>query len=122
MQIHLRFLMRSRITDENTLNEFEPVVNGAPALNRLCESNRMFFEARYPQLRALVEKAGVQCPAPANCTVYADSRLMSFFPREDMTVTLPEELFDVFTGETYAQGTPLRIPGKLGRAFARNPI
>jgi len=79
-------------------------------------------KAEYPQLRALVEKAGVQCPAPANCTVYADSRLMSFFPREDMTVTLPEELFDVFTGETYAQGTPLRIPGKLGRAFARNPI
>lgn len=33
----------------------EPVVNGAPALNRLCESNRMFFEARYPQLRALAE-------------------------------------------------------------------
>ena len=31
----------------------EPVIGGVPALNRLCESNRMFFKARYERLQAL---------------------------------------------------------------------
>lgn len=78
--------------------------------------------AEYPELRALVEAAGVHCLAPANCTVYADSRVVSFFPREDMTfrVELEEDLFDVMTGEKLDSAQPLAVKGKLGRAFARS--
>ncbi len=37
--------------------------------------------------RRVVEQAGVHAYAPAGCTVYADSRIVSFFPGEAMTFT-----------------------------------
>lgn len=35
----------------------EPLVNGIPSLNRLCESNQMFFDARYERMRLLAAEA-----------------------------------------------------------------
>ena len=78
-------------------------------------------DATYQELRKLVEQAGVTCLAPKNCTVYADSRVVSFFPREDMTFVphLPKDqtVTDLLTGEPYSWGTPMEIRAGLGRAF-----
>jgi hypothetical protein len=78
-------------------------------------------ETGYKTLRRIVEDAGVTCLAPENCAVYADNRIISFFPREDMsfvpTVSKDLKLSDFLTGETYVSGTPIHIKGALGKAF-----
>ena len=90
---------------------------------RIDTTNKLVVseETGYKTLRRIVEDAGVTCLAPENCAVYADNRIISFFPREDMsfvpTVSKDLKLSDFLTGETYVSGTPIHIKGALGKAF-----
>lgn len=72
--------------------------------------------------RRMLELAGVHCLAPMECAVYADNRMVSFFPRVDLRLELeiPQncKLIDMQTGIAYAEKTELRILAKSGRAFA----
>ena len=72
-------------------------------------------------LRRLLEAAGATFIAPAECCVYADNRLVSFFPRADMSFVpqLPRgaRLFDLLTGEEHPADAPLCIKARGGRAF-----
>jgi hypothetical protein len=78
-------------------------------------------ETQYQTLRRMIEEVGVSCLAPENCAVYADSRVVSFFPREDMSFVpqLPKEkrISDFLSGEQYEEGTEISIRAALGRAF-----
>lgn len=75
----------------------------------------------YKALRRIVEDFGVKCLAPENCTVYADNRVVSFFPREDISFvpSLPEGIraVDFLTNEPYTVGAEIKIKGALGKAF-----
>lgn len=79
------------------------------------------LDATVSQLRAMVEAAGVHCYAPAQCAVYADSRILSFFPKEDMTFVpnLPGSagLTDMLTGQAWNPDTPLVMHAKEGIGF-----
>lgn len=72
-------------------------------------------------LRNIVESAGVHCYAPAECAVYADNRIVSFFPRRDMNfvpaLAGPLHLTEVLSGREYSLGEPLFIAAKDGMAF-----
>ena len=46
------------------------------------------FNTDYTLWRGALEDAGVDLIAPANCSVYADNRLVSIFPREDVEFTI----------------------------------
>ena len=65
--------------------------------------------------------AGVTRQAPVECAVYADNRLIGFFPREDVCFVpaIPEgEIWrDVLTGEVLTNGAALNIPARGARAF-----
>ena len=78
-------------------------------------------ETLYTELRKLVEAAGVNCIAPENSAVYADNRIVSVFPREDITFVpnLPvnKKITDIFTGEPYEYGKPISIKAKMAKAF-----
>ena len=56
-------------------------------------------------LRRIVEGAGVHCYAPEECTVYADNRIVSFFPRLDMSfipsLPKPQRMTDLLSGKEY---------------------
>ncbi len=73
--------------------------------------------------REIVEAAGVHCYAPKECTVYADNRVISFFPREDMAFECklknPVTLTNVRSGEVYknAGKINLAINARDGVAF-----
>ena len=60
----------------------------APDRSVISPSERDIFLPDLPitvaQARNVVETAGVHCFAPEECTVYADNRILSFFPRVDM--------------------------------------
>lgn len=75
-------------------------------------------------LRKIVECAGVHCYAPKECTVYADNRIISFFPRKDMTFvpSLPESmnLTEMLSGKEYSLGSALVMKAKRGLAFLCN--
>ncbi len=64
---------------------------------------------------------GVTRTAPAECCVYADNRLVGFFPREDVAFVpeIPEGATwrDVLTGEALTRGAELVIPARGARAF-----
>lgn len=59
--------------------------------------------------------------APTECAVYADNRLIGFFPREDVCFTpnIPQGVTwrDVLTGDVLTRGTELAIPARGARAF-----
>ena len=65
--------------------------------------------------------AGVTRMAPVECCAYADNRLVSFFPREDVAFVpnIPEGATwrDVLTGEALPRGAKLEIPARGARAF-----
>ena len=65
--------------------------------------------------------AGVTRLAPTECAVYADTRLIGFFPREDVRFvpTIPEgEVWrDVLSGEVLKHGEVLSISARGARAF-----
>lgn len=73
--------------------------------------------------RGIVERAGVHCYAPKECTVYADNRVISFFPREDMTfeckLKQKSTLKNIQTGETHEAVDTLKLELKArgGVAF-----
>jgi len=73
--------------------------------------------------REIIEAAGVHCYAPKECTVYADNRVLSFFPREDMSFLcrLKEKatLVDIRSGATYenVDAIKLTIAARDGVAF-----
>ncbi len=73
--------------------------------------------------REIVESAGVHCYAPKECTVYADNRVISFFPREDMSfeckLKKSATLTNVRSGEVYknADKINLTINARDGVAF-----
>jgi len=72
-------------------------------------------------LRNIVEGAGVHCYAPSECAVYADNRIVSFFPRKDMSFipSMPEGMCikELLTGIGYSFEKPLCISAKSGMAF-----
>lgn len=78
-------------------------------------------ETDYKALRKLVESADVDCLAPENCAVYADNRIVSFFPRESVSFIpkIADELYDIYTGKPLDKTVPLTVKGRLGRAFVR---
>lgn len=65
--------------------------------------------------------AGVTRTAPVECCVYADNRLIGFFPREDVSFVpdIPAGVTwrDVLTGEVLERGENLTIPARGARAF-----
>ena len=65
--------------------------------------------------------AGVTRQAPVECCVYADNRLIGFFPREDVSFIpdIPEGVAwrDVLTGEELPRGAKLEIGARGARAF-----
>lgn len=79
------------------------------------------LEASVDTMRKIVECAGVQCYAPVECAVYADSRIISFFPRKDITFipSLPKDMYmkEMLSGEEYSLEYPLVIKAKKGVAF-----
>ena len=73
------------------------------------------------QLRRIAELAGVHCYAPVGCTVYADSRVLSFFPREAVSVELPEGKWrDLLTECAADDKVPLQLPSRGGVAFVKD--
>ena len=81
------------------------------------------FDIGRNTIRRIAEICGVDFYAPGECTVYADSRFVSFFPKNDVEF-VPEsmqegEYFNFLTGERYVPGTALKISGKLGAAFIK---
>lgn len=73
------------------------------------------------ELRKIVERARVHCYAPAGCAVYADNRILSFFPARGMTFepSLPENmhLTELLTKDAYQAGEPMHLEAKRGIAF-----
>lgn len=80
------------------------------------------IKMRVNEISALLSYAKIACPAPAECAVYEDSRLVSFFPRKDMTF-IPNlqkgSYHNLLTGEKYIYGTPLEIKARSGIAFTK---
>lgn len=77
---------------------------------------------RVEDIKALLSHTDIICPAPAECAVYEDSRIVSFFPRESMTFVpdIPKGKYrDFMTGEPYIWGTPLKINAKSGLALIK---
>ena len=73
------------------------------------------------ELREIAERSGVTCKAPVGCAVYADSRIVSYFPREAVTVTLPEGKWrDLLTDCAVDTKKPLSLPAKGGAAFVKD--
>lgn len=77
------------------------------------------------ELRSILEYSGVSFMAPKGCAVYADSRVVSFFPKEDITFVpdisyLGKDFTDLVTGEKYNVGTPITVEAKSARAFINN--
>lgn len=69
----------------------------------------------------LLSYAGVTRIAPAECCVYTDNRIVSFFPREDVRFVpdIPDGKVwrDVMSGEILERGVPLSIKACGARAF-----
>ena len=74
-----------------------------------------------PALDKIFTCAGVTRLAPAQSAVYADNRLISFFPRDDVSFLpdIPAGVIwrDVLTDEILVRGDALTIPARGARAF-----
>ena len=75
-------------------------------------------------LRRIVEGAGVHCYAPEECTVYADNRIVSFFPRKAMSFVPslpdPRRMTELLSKKEYSPEELLSIDAKRGMAFCYN--
>ena len=73
------------------------------------------------ELSKIVELAGVQCYAPVGCTVYADNRILSFFPKQDVEFKpyVPKDaiLRDFLTNDIHDNSKPLKLNAKGGISF-----
>ena len=80
----------------------------------------MPIDTKFPQWREALEWAGVRCYAPAECAIYADNRVVGFYPRRDMQFEfeLPgATLRNIRTGEEFAGKVSLDIAAKSCAAF-----
>ena len=78
------------------------------------------FETDYNAWRKALESAGVDFVAPKNCAVYADNRLVSIYPREDVEFELDtngKTFVSVLDGKTIRGKQTLKIKAKSGVAF-----
>ena len=70
------------------------------------------------KLRGIAEEAGCHMYAPLNCTVYADTRFVGVFSKEDIKGKLnlkkPSKLKELISGKEYTKGSevPLNLPAK----------
>ena len=73
-------------------------------------------------LRKIADLAGCHFYAPAECTVYADNRIVSVFPRKDVKdkIRFPHKVTAVefFTGKEYKDVTEIPLELKEKQAFA----
>ncbi len=75
------------------------------------------------QTRRLIEEMGVHAYAPTGCAVYADNRIVSFFPNEEMHFTADlgaeYEVYDVMNERPLGKTRylSLDLPAKGGAAF-----
>ena len=81
------------------------------------------YSMRASDFRNIATDAGVKMYAPANCTVYADNRIIGIFPRENISglLSLPsgDQLTDVFSGETYINNQETNFKAKNAMVFNR---
>lgn len=100
------------------------------------DRNRIFFASKdmknyvlskydisVKEIRFILEMCKVKFYAPCGCTVYADNRIVSFFPSRSMRFK-PKKIqkgsyYDFITGEKYVPGTLLNIKKKSGIAFIK---
>ena len=78
------------------------------------------FKTDYNAWRKALESAGVDFVAPKNCAVYADNRLVSIYPREDVEFELDtngKTYVSVRDGKTINGKQTLKIKAKSGVAF-----
>ena len=81
------------------------------------------FKTNYIEWRGALKDANVDLPAPENCAVYADNRLVSFFPKEDATIdidTKGKTFVSVRDKKTYKGINVIKIKAKSGIAFEIN--
>ncbi len=85
---------------------------GIALAERSCSSGSKDIYCALPMLKAehiriIGELAGVHFYAPANCAIYANSRFISFFPKNDMEfqahLKKPQNIIDISTGELLEQ-------------------
>lgn len=73
------------------------------------------------ELREIAERSGVRFFAPVGCAVYADNRMISYFPKEAVTVTLPKgEWRELLTGTAVDVTKPFALLPKDGAAFVKD--
>lgn len=72
-------------------------------------------------LRKLLEDAGVTCYGPVHCTVYADDKLIGFFPRYDVQVehTFEGQWRNVITGDVVTGPISIPVEGKKFAIFEK---
>ena len=76
--------------------------------------------SKLPQWQEVLEWAGVRTFAPAECAVYADNRVVGFYPRKNVKFefALPGvTLRNIRTGEEFAGKVTLDLAAKSGAAF-----
>ena len=81
------------------------------------------FADDYTVWRKALENAGIDFVAPSNCSVYADNRLLSVFPREDVEFTFDTQgktFVSVRDGKSYKGKNVIKIKAKSGIAFEIN--
>ena len=75
------------------------------------------------ELRNILSYTNVDFYAPKYCTVYADNRIISFFPYKDIEFVPKVLQIGIFTdfisGEKYTPGSILKINKKGGIAFIK---
>ena len=92
-----------------------------PVHNVLESGDIVFdFATDYNDWRGALESAGVDFIAPKNCAVYADNRVVSIYPREDVEFeidTKGKTYVSVRDGKTIKGKQMLKIKAKSGVAF-----
>lgn len=72
-------------------------------------------------IRTVLTLAGVHFYAPQQCAVYADNRIVSYFPRQDITfvpcLEKNTKARNLITGEYLKTGEPIHLQAKSGVAF-----
>lgn len=93
--------------------------DGSAAFAKLRRGGRNSYFVSLPVLdsgsyRKIFDAAGVRAPAPAECAVYADSRLCGIFPKNAVKFKLPlkGKFRDAITQKTLAGGEEISIPAK----------
>jgi len=88
----------------------------------IVESGDVVFDFNTKSLewRKVLEQAKVNLLAPNDCAVYADNRLVSFYPKQDVTIdidTKGKTYVSVRDGKTICGKAKLDIKAKSGVAF-----